>query len=318
MTRREALHKATITTTDAATGLLPAEAARKFVVKIKEANPWGQAIRQEIRTSSAGEIDKLSTGARIIRRATENADDGYRAGATFSQISYSSVKVRLPWEVTEDVFHENIEGDELETTITNDMTEQFGLDVSDLEVNGDTAAGAGPDQAFLQINDGLLKLAIAGNGTHVVDGSAINAGVINKAHYFAALRAMPNKYRQGLRGRLRWFMSPNQATNWWEQVTNRVTAAGDAALGSPEGTIPRGPLGIPIVEVPALPDSTMFLAEPRNFIRVVTWQIRRRRVTGETDAELAAKDKRFYVYHLKHDFVIEEQDAVVRVNGLVP
>jgi len=58
------------------------------------------------------------------------------------------------------------------------------------------------------------------------------------------------------------------------------------------------------------------LADPRNFHRVISWQVRRRSVTGATDAELAAKDKRFYIFFIKHDVIIEETDAVVRMHSL--
>ena len=194
------------------------------------------------------------------------------------------------------------------------MTTQFALDLEDLEINGDTAAGAGADQSFLQINDGLLKMvtaaAVAGRR---IDGATIDAGVWGKNHMFEMLYAMPNAYRRS--GGLRWIMSPARAINWWESVTNRATNGGDAALLGEGGSITK-PLGIPTLEVPSLPDTTVLLADPRNFVRVISWQVRRRRVTGETDAELAAKDKRFYIFFIKHDVVIEETDAVVQVYNL--
>jgi hypothetical protein len=315
--RRQALAKATITTTDAAAGLLDPQQGTAFVRTIKDKTTFGQAIRQEIRTASSGEIDKLATGSRIIRAAAENADDGYRAGATFATVPYSTVKVRLPWEVTEDVFHENIAGQQLEAILTDEMTQQFALDLDDLDINGDTAA-VGADAAFLNINDGVLKQIAAAAGTYPgrnINGAAINGGAIGKQHFFDALYALPNKYRN--QGNLRWIVSPTRAVTYWEHLTDRNTAAGDALLaGQGNAAGARGPLGIPFLEVPQLPDSVILLANPRNFVRVVSWQVRKRRVTGETDAELAAKDKRFYVFFLKHDIVVEELDSVVRVHSL--
>lgn len=316
MDRREALAKATITTPDVGSGLLDPERGRAFIRTLKEKGTLSAQMRQEIRTASSGEIDKLSTGRRIIRAATENADDGYRAGATFAQVAYSTRKVRLPWEVTEDVFHENLEGPGFEATLTSEMTDQFALDLEDLEINGDTAAGAGADQAFLQINDGLLKIvATAAVSGRNIDGSAVNGGAIHKAHFFDALYGMPNKYRSS--GRLRWIMSPARHIAWWEHLSDRSTAAGDALLEA-RGGAANGPLGIPVLEVPAWPDSEIWLADPRNFVRVISWQVRRRKVTGQTDAELAAKDKRFYVFFIKTDVIVEETDAVVRVHTLDP
>lgn len=314
MDRREAIAKATVTTSDVGSGLLSVERGSAFIRALKEKGALSTAMRQETRTATSGEIDKMATGRRILRAATENADDGYRAGATFSSVTYSTRKVRLPWEITEDVFHENLEGQGFESTIVDEMTTQFSLDLEDLEINGDTAAGAGPDQAFLQINDGILKqITAAATAGRIINGSTTNAGVIDKAHFFDALYAMPNKYRSN--SNLRWIMSPARHIAWWEVLSNRSTAAGDALLEA-RGGAANGPLGIPVLEVPALPDSVLLLADPRNFVRVVSWQVRRRKVTGETDAELAAKDKRFYVFFIKHDVIIEEFDSVVMTTNL--
>lgn len=315
MTRREALNKATLTTPDVTYGLLAAEQSKAFLRKLKDNAVLTSRMRQEIRSSSSGEIDKLSTAARIIRAATENADDGYRAGATFDRVTYTTKKVRLPWEVTEDVFHENIEGAGLESTLIDEMTTQFSLDLEDLDINGDTAAGAGPDQAFLQIDDGLMKMVAANAPAgRRVDGATINGGDLAKEHFFAAYRAMPNKYLNN--GNLVWIMSAAMHVNWWEYLTNRAGAQGDGLLGG-SNAVSASPLGIPIISPPSWPDSRIMLVDPKNFVRVVSWQIRRRKVTGETDATLAAKDKRFYVYFLKRDIIVEEYDALVDMYGMI-
>lgn len=315
MDRRDALNKATITTSGVGTGLLSADRGRAFIRALKEKGNLSTQMRQEVRTAATGTIDKMATGARIIRAATENTDDGYRAGATFETLSYTTRKVRLPWEITEDALHENLEGQNLEAIMLDEMTQQFAIDLEDLELNGDTG-DVSADAPFLTINDGILKLvedeAVSGRN---IDGSAINAGVINKAHFFDALYAMPNRYRNS--GRLRWIMSPARHIAWWEVLSDRSTAAGDALLEA-RGGAANGPLGIPVLEVPAMPDDTILLADPRNFTRVISWQVRRRRITGETDAQLAALDKRFYIFFIKHDVVVEEFDAVVRIHTLDP
>ncbi|WP_297776452.1 phage major capsid protein [Mycobacterium sp.] len=321
MNRRAAIAKATVDTTVAAGGLLSPEQSAAFHRTIKDKGSLLSRMRQEVKTAPSGEINKLTTGARLIRAATENADDGYRAGASFPTVPYQSVKIRLPWEVTEDVFHENIEGQQLEADLTDEFTTQFSLDLEDLAINGDTAAGAGADQAFLQIDNGLLKLIATANvAGRNIDGSTINAGAIDKAHYFEAMYAMPNKYRN--QGAAVWIMSPNRAISWWESLTDRTTASGDSLLaglagqGAPGDGAAKGPLGVPILTVPAMPDDTILLANPRNFVRIVTWDVRKRKVTGETDSELALKDKRLYVFFVKQDTIVEEYDAVVRVHSL--
>lgn len=313
MNRRQALAKATVTTTDAASGLLDPEQGRRFIRELKERTSLANAIRQETRLASSGEINKIATGSRIIRGAPENTDDGYRAGATFDTVGYTTKKLRLPWEVTEDVFHENIEREQLEATLMDEMVSQFALDLEDLEVNGDTAA-VGGDAAFLNINDGILKQIVTANvAGRNIDASTINAGALSKDHFFEALYAMPNVYRRS--NNLRWIASPARLIQWWESITDRAGDAGDAALLG-GGEMIRKPLGIPFLEVPSWPDDVIVLADPRNFVRVISWQVRRKKVTGETDAQLAALDKRFYIFFLKHDIIIEETDAVVRIHTL--
>ena len=308
MDRRTALAKATVDTAGVGSAaLLPLQVGRRFLVQIKDQDAWGQKVSQDIVTAPTGQLNKFNTSTRIIRKAEENSDDGYRVGANFPTVQYATVKVRLPWEVTEDAFHENIAGESLEGTITNDMTKQFALDLTDLEVNGDETSG----NAFLNINRGLLRELVV-NGLHRVNGAAINGGVLEKGHFFAGLKAMPNKYRTQ---NLAWIMSPNRHLNWIETLTSRATGAGDAALIA-SGPPTDRPVGIPVMEHVHFPDDRIVLADLTNFHRVVSWQIRRRRVTGETDAQLAALDKRFYVYFLKHDFIVEEHDAIVDIYGL--
>jgi hypothetical protein len=313
MTRREALAKATLLTSDVGAGLLQQEQARRFIRTLKDQGALASQMRLEIRSASTGEINKLSTGARLMRSATENADDGYRAGATFSTVEYTTKKVRLPWEVTEDVFHENIEGDSLESTLMDEMNAQFALDWEDLDINGDTA-DVSADAAFLTIDDGLIKLLEANVPSgQQVDGSTINSGVWAKEHMYAALQAIPNKYRR--QGGLRWIMSPARHLQWWESIVDRAQYSGDDLLLGGGGVIDR-PYGIEILEVPAWPDTIVALANPSNFMRVVNWQVRKRKVTGETDSALAARDKRFYIFFLKRDVIVSEYNSVALVDTL--
>ena len=318
MDRRAALaqlQKAVIDTTVASTALLSPERSRRFIKAVVEQDNLLGQVRLERRQSPSGVIDKMSVGARLIRAATENSDDGYRAGVGFAQVPYATKKLRLPFEITEDVLQENIEGEQFEQDVVNSMTRQFATDLADLGVNGDTA-DVSADAPFLTINDGWLKqISTSPIAGRRIDGSAINAGAIHTAHFFEALYAMPNKYKSG--GNLKWIMSPARALTWWEALTERAGAAGDALLAA-RGGAANGPLNLPILEVPSWPDSRIVLADPKNFVQIITWDIRRRKVTGETDAELAVKDKRLYIFFLKNDYVIEERDAVVDVHTLDP
>ena len=122
---------ATIETTSLASGLLNPEQAKKFIQQTFEATTLGGLVRHEMRTAKTGEVDKIGIARRIVRKKTENTDDGYRAGVETSQIEYATTAVRLPWEITEETLRENIEGQNFETIVTNLMTTQLGIDLED-------------------------------------------------------------------------------------------------------------------------------------------------------------------------------------------
>lgn len=317
MDRRTALaqlQKATVTTANSAGSLLSPQQSDAFIRVIKDKSGFGDAIKLIRRRSATGEINKITSGARLLRGKTENADDGYRAGVTFPEVEYEAKKWWLPWEVTEDEFHENIEEERLEAKITGEMTDQAALDWDDLDVNGDEDDG-GADADFLNINNGLLKLAETVSGVHRVDATDVGdaSGDLEKAHFFAALYALPDKYRA--QGQARFFLSPTRALSWVEYLTDRETGAGDIALMGSAG-VGSKPLNVEFFEVPSMPDDRIIVTAPQNLARVVTWDVRRRKVTGETDWELATRDKRGYLIMAKSDFIIIEPDAVVDLHGL--
>lgn len=119
----------TITTAGlAAGGALNPEQAKKFIQQTFEATPLSGLVRHELRSAKTGEIDKIGVGRRLLRKKTENTDDGYRSGVKHGKLEYACTPVRLPWEITEETLRENIEGSNYETIVTNLMTRQIGCD----------------------------------------------------------------------------------------------------------------------------------------------------------------------------------------------
>lgn len=298
------IRKAAISTGSLSSGLLNPEQARKFIQQTFDATNLGGLVRHEMRTAKTGEIDKIGIGRRILRKKTENNDDGYRAGVKTSQIEYSTTAVRLPWEITEESLRENIEGQNLEQIITNLMTTQLGVDMEDLYLNGDEATEASAeDYDFLKINDGWIKQI--SNGGHVYDASS--ATEMSLDLFYKTLAQIPNKYNNG---KLRWLMSPRRAQEWELFLLNKVIGAGGAV---PE-SIYTAPARIPTVECPSLDDGTILLTDPKNLIVVNTYSIQIRKTTEGKEAVML--DKRFYATHLDYDPIIEELDATAIIKGL--
>jgi hypothetical protein len=304
ISNRTIIRKAAIETASLSSGLLNPEQSRKFIQQTFEATNLNKLVRHEMRTAKTGEIDKIGIASRILRKKTENTDDGYRAGVETSQIEYSTTAVRLPWEITEETLRENIEGQNLEQIITDLMTSRLGIDLEDLYLNGDEdAETTDPAHDFLYINDGWIKQI--SNGGHVYDASGESSMSLDL--FYKTLKTLPNKYNNG---KLRWLMSPHRAQEWELFLLNKVVNAGGAV---PE-SVYNSPARIKTVECPSLDDSTIILTDPKNLIVVNTYDVKIRKTTEGKEAIMM--DKRFYVTHLDFDPVIEELDATAIITGL--
>lgn len=293
-----------ITTGVLSSGLLQPYQAKKFLQQTFDATPLMGAIRHVTRTEKSGEIDKIGIGKRLLRKKVENKDDGYRAKPTFGSITYQTVAVRVPWEITEETLRENIEGQTFEDITTSLMTKQIGCDTEDLLINGDEAVAAeDEDHDFLYINDGFQKLIT--NGGHIVDVSG--AEDMEMEMFYKAVASMPNKYNNG---NLRWLMSPTRAQQWELFLLNKVINNGGVV---PEALY-KSPVAIPSMAAPSLDDSVVILTDPKNLIEVNTYTVKIRKTTEGKEAIM--QDKRFYVVHFDLDTIVEELDATAIITGL--
>lgn len=303
-TNKQIVKDGAVTTSVVTSGLLQPYQAKKFLRQTFDATPLMGAIRHETRTERKGEIDKIGVGRRLLRRKVENTDDGYRAKPNFGSIEYSCNPVRLPWEITEDTLRENIEGEDLETTITNLMTTQIGVDSEDLIINGDEATSSeNPDYDFLKLDDGVIKQVSTGG--HILD--VTGSSNMELEMFYKAVASIPNKYNNG---KLRWLMSPIRAQQWELFLLNKVINAGGAV---PEALY-KSPVAIPSMQVPNLADDIVILIDPKNITEVNTYTVKIRKDATSKDAIM--QDKRFYVVHFDLDTLIEELDATAIIKGL--
>jgi len=290
-------------------GLLLPEQVKTFYQMVFDIAPFSQLCRKLRMTAKVGEVDKIAIGSRILRGKTEvTGPESYRASTSFGKVDYTCARLCLPWEVSEDAYHDNIEGQGLEDRIMGMMTTQLGLDLEDLHWNSDPA-DVSADKDFLNLNTGWLKQITSGG--HVVDGSLINGGAFCKDHLFNAYKAMPAKYFRT--GNVKWMM--NQATKiaWVEMISSRATGAGDLALLGTD--VAQKPLGLDIVYCPSLPDGAVVLGDPQNFIIVSTWDVRIRKAAEGKDAVL--NDMRYYACFLDDDPVIQELNGTVLLKNVV-
>jgi hypothetical protein len=289
----------------AASGLLAAEQSNQFLDQVYDVDDFSRLHRSERRRSKSGTIAKIGIANRILRRKTAGVDDATLVRPDYGGVAYQTIATRVDTEMENEVLEENIEGEGFEDHWLRLITDQVGRDLVDLHFNGDSTSA----DPFLSINDGWLYQLANDGLANRVNGAAINSGNLEKDHWQAALEAMPDKYKRA--GRLRWIINETNLGRWVDYLTNRSTAAGDAALVNGDVAKIRS---IPPTIVNSLPNDRILLADPMNFISVNTRDIRQNKTTEGREA--IRRDVRFYAWFLDDDAIIEEQDAVVDIYGL--
>jgi hypothetical protein len=196
-----------------------------------------------------------------MKLATEGDDTAANSAVTFSKISLTTKKLRLDWELSSESLEDNIEGADLEDHIARLMATQAGNDIEDVVLNGNTALSS--DNLYKAF-DGVVKKAKTSG--RVVDAAGAN---ISRAVFNSALKALPRKYKQR-RSDLRFLSGSNLiqdylytasllgadgSANPQDIASSVIRGQGVQPLGGPAGYVAPFAFGIPIVEVPLLPEA---------------------------------------------------------------
>ena len=233
----------------------------------------------------------------------------------------------IPYDTLANVFPSDtnagsllIESEEVEYT-GNDGVEFTGCIRG---ANGTTPAAHVEDVAItwkkddlMGTDDGWIKIIQNDvgpyGGAHLIDGTTIASGHLDKAHFFEILNALPKRYKRSAnKKQLRWVISVTLAEKWKEYLSNRATSAGDSALLGKNGELT--PLGIPALEVGAWPDDKILLTHPKNLIAGIWRKVKIRKATQDRTA--VATDTRYYQATVRQDFQVEEVDACAMAEGI--
>ena len=241
-------------------GLLNPEQSARFLDYMFDATVIGKVARTVRMRADTTEIDRIGVGEKLMVVASE-ADDAQAANkaVSFSKISLTTKKLRLDWELSTESLEDNIEGPDLEDHIARMMATQAGNDIEDVLLNGDTTkTGDNLYKAF----DGVVKKAKAYG--HVVDAAG---ATISRALFNSALKDLPRKYKQR-RTDLRFLAGSNLIQDFLyansigtnqtipqDIASSIIRGEGVQPLGGPAGYVAPFAFGIPIVEVPLLPEA---------------------------------------------------------------
>jgi len=233
-------------------GKLNPKQADKFIDYVIDETTLQNNARIERFRNETLEIDKLSIGRRAALPHTEAQDPGVRRGVTASKVTLTPKAVMVPIEIG-DLFKERSIEENVDEHVIRMFSKQFGNDLEELYINGDTVGAAALESdyidggdtskyrkdSYLALSDGWIRLADSGN---VYDAEGANIGLTVLGNM---LRAMPTKFRRNKRD-LRFFMSSDLAQLYIEKLATRATPLGDASAEGAAHT----PFGVKIVEVP--------------------------------------------------------------------
>lgn len=287
-------------------GILNPEQSRQFIEYIWEQQVLAQDGRRVTMRTNTAELEKLNVGERVIRAANQ-ADDTYtNAAVAFTKVEITTKKIRLDWEVSTEALEDNLEGAALEDHLVRTMTRAFANDLEDLAING---VGSGTNN-FLKIMQGFYAKETAnGNQATAVTSSGSNWTVQDLQNI---VLAMPRKYR-GSRAQMKFYAGSPTLSSLLNQLAQTGNFNSERIVERiVDGTVPQilgAPvqyrvLGLPIVEVPYLPDDYVSLTFPENRI----WGFQRD-VTVHREFK-PKKDTVEYTVFVRFGVEIEETDAV--------
>jgi len=239
MTQAELIEKAAITTDAiaAAGGLSPLQADRFLDFVFDETQLKALGVRTVKFSREKMLIEKINVANRVAVAADEAADPGLRRGISTDKIEITPKEIMVPFEISDLIKDENIEGNDIEEHIIKLMATRLANNIEELYLDGNLlgpaawegdlieggAANLVRKDRYLALFDGLLRAAEAG---HVVDAEG---GPLVPTLVSRALRNMPNKFRKN-RTDLRFLTSWDHEQHYREGVSARADGAGASAL----------------------------------------------------------------------------------------
>lgn len=301
VTQREIARKADLTVQDLVSngGYLQPEQVSTFLRMVKDQPTILREARRVNMKSHTREVDKIGFTSRLLQKAPASGqalDASKRGKPTTGKVLLNTNKMIAEVHIDYETLEDNIERGNLEQVIMQEMAKQVSLDLEELIIKGDTGLSA--TDPFLALQNGLLKQATQ----HAVTVT----GDLTKATFSTGVKEMPAKYLRD-RSQFRWYVSPNNETDYRDHLGDRATNLGDSLVEGFRGVYHHG---VPVLSTAMMPETNAVLTRPDNIIWGV-W----RDIMVETD-----KDIRSQVYiivlTLRAGMVLEEPDAIVLMSGI--
>lgn len=240
-----------VVTTDLnAGGILLPKQFKRFIEYAKESPTLLGKVRMIDMPETDREVDRIGLGQRIMHPGAEVTPPAKTTKPSFGKITLNTVKkigeIRISYESLED----NIEKGKLKDRLMRLITGRWAMDWEEWLLRATTATsgmaydnilvddGTGtfiPDPQLYDAN-GLLQKVLDGTpsgapwegktGGHIIDAQG---APISKEHFFAARRAIPEKYMRS-DNRWVWLTNPKLSIDFRQELTERPTSVGDRML----------------------------------------------------------------------------------------
>ncbi|WP_408893498.1 phage major capsid protein [Paenibacillus taichungensis] len=306
-TNRSIIEKATMTLADLASGgRMNEQQFNAFYRRMIAAPTILNSARTVPMNSDSQKIEKIGFGQRILRPGVEGTalTEGQRTKPTTGTIKLNTQEVIAEINISYDTIENNIEGDNIRTTIMNLLADRAALDLEELIINGDTASS----DEYLALIDGVRKKV----SSHIVDAEG---EAIAKEIFKRGIKAVPNQY---LRNPADWRYYTNTGVelDWRDSFANRQTSGGDQSL---DGGRLVNAYGVPVNGIAMLQPYNVtspvaytdvtdaILTHPKNIVVGMN-----RKLQVEVDKDIT---RRVFIIVLtaKIDVQLEEEDATAKI-----
>lgn len=282
-------------------GKMNAEQANQFMTFMQDYSPFLNKVNFIRMTKTTRDLDSLDVNKRAMRRQVENGENAPTGTVSPKRRALKAVGVIMPYDITFQFMKENIEGENINTTLAKLFAQQFANDTVDLAFQGDESS----DDNFININDGWLKIAKNDSGTHKFDTEG-STDYLNTV-FPGLLSAMPDKYynlyTEEDKSKIKIFCSPTVNRMYKRQLQARNTALGDALITGGQHV---NYDGFEIVPVAFIPDDMQIVTPYENLVYGIYGQ------SLEVYSNIVPRKTR-YEYTLLADFDMEinNPDALV-------
>ncbi len=247
----EALVARYTATSDIADGIKNTEQSSLFIDLMREQSIVPKIAQLYKMESNTRDINAIGLAPDQLRKKTEGIAPETWVDIAVSKNTLTGVMCIYPIAITYESLLRNIEKQELEGTIDAQSAKAVMNDIEKCAWVGDTSSG----NAFLNINDGLIKIAKNGSGIHITD---TEGSTDQKAIFAKMIDDLPDKWLADTAA-LRFFCSTKDRRAYGRQI-----AARNDGLLYLLGKQPLQFEDIDIVGCPGIPQGTYILTPALN------------------------------------------------------